>query len=107
MKNSKGRKGRTVNKGRAAAPLKILPALSDTQSKCLIFIFNFYAEHKHFPTHREIASAMGSTSTTAAMYVEPLIEKGYLVRTGESREARNIRLTIDGLERLKLLGVSI
>lgn len=107
MKNTKARKGRAPGKGRAAAPLKILPALSERQSECLLFIFNFYARHKHFPTHREIAGAMGSTSTTAAMYVGPLIEKGYLVRAGEGREARNIRITADGLERLRLMGVTI
>lgn len=107
MKSSKSRKGRTATKGQAAAPLKILPALSEKQGECLLFIFNYYARHKHFPTHREITSAMGSTSTTAAMYVEPLIEKGYLVRAGGKKEARNIRITTDGLERLRLMGVTI
>lgn len=93
--------------GRSAASLKILPALTDKQSKCLLFIFNYYAEHRHFPTHREIAKAMGSSTTTAAMYIDPLVEKGYLKRVGKNKEARNIRVTNDGLERLRMMGVAI
>jgi len=85
----------------------VLPALTEKQGECLLYIFNYYARHRHFPTHREITSAMGSTSTTAAMYVDPLVEKGYLVRTGVGRQARNIRITADGLERLRLMGVTM
>lgn len=93
--------------GGAAAPLKILPALTEKQGECLLFIFNYYAEHRHFPTHREIARAMGIASTTAAMYIDPLVEKGYLKRAGKGRAARNIRVTVDGLERLRMMGVSV
>jgi DNA-binding MarR family transcriptional regulator len=93
--------------GGAMAPLKILPALTDKQGQCLIFIFNYYAEHRHFPTHREIAHAMGSSSTTAAMYIEPLVAKGYLKRAGKGKVARNLRVTVDGLERLRMLGVDV
>jgi DNA-binding MarR family transcriptional regulator len=93
--------------GGAAAPLKILPALTKKQSECLLFIFNYYAEHRHFPTHREIARAMGSTSATAAMYIDPLVEKGYLKRASKGKTARNIRVTVDGLERLRMMGVSV
>jgi DNA-binding MarR family transcriptional regulator len=93
--------------GRSTASLKVLPALSKKQRDCLIFIFNYYSEHRHFPTHREIAEAMGSSSTTAAMYLDPLVEKGYLRRVGKGKVARNIRVTNDGLERLRLLGVNI
>lgn len=92
-------------RGRAPARLEVLPALSEKQSKCLEFIFNFYRERRHFPTHREIAQAMGSSATTAAMYIDPLVEKGYLTRVAE--KGRNIRITVDGLERLRLQGVSM
>jgi DNA-binding MarR family transcriptional regulator len=99
---------KTAAKGKGAtAPLKILPALTDRQSKCLLFIFNYYAEHRHFPTHREIASAMGSSSTTAAMYIDPLVEKGYLKRASKGKVARNLRITVDGLERLRMMGVVV
>lgn len=103
-----GKRRKTAGAGRrAAAQLKILPALTKTQRECLLYIFNYYSENLHFPTHREITKAMGSTSFTAAMYLDPLVEKGYLKRTGKGREARNIRVTVDGLERLKLMGVTI
>jgi DNA-binding MarR family transcriptional regulator len=99
---------KTAAKGKGVtAPLKILPALTDRQSKCLLFIFNYYAERRHFPTHREIANEMGIRSTTAAMYLDPLVEKGYLKRAGKGKVARNLRITVDGLERLRMLGVTV
>ena len=88
-----------------AARLKVLPALTEKQGECLLFIFNYYAAHRHFPTHREIARAMGIRSNTAAMYLDPLVEKGYLTR--ESREARNIRITADGVRRLRIMRASV
>jgi DNA-binding MarR family transcriptional regulator len=100
-------KKRTTKGGGATAPLKILPALPKKQSECLLFIFNYYTEHRHFPTHREIARALGSTSTTAAMYIDPLVEKGYLKRAGKGKTARNIRVTVDGLERLRMMGANV
>lgn len=91
--------------GPEVAPLEVMPALTKNQAKCLEFIFNFYRAHKHFPTHREINAAMGSTASTAAMYLDPLVEKGYLTRAPE--RGRNIRITVDGMERLRLMGVSL
>lgn len=99
------KRARARKAGAEVAPLEVMPALTKNQAKCLEFIFNFYKEHKHFPTHREINAAMGSTATTAAMYLDPLVEKGYLTRAPE--RGRNIRLTVDGLERLKLMGVRV
>lgn len=101
----KSEKRRAGGARTTAAPLEVLPALTKNQAKCLAFIFNFYKEHKHFPTHREINAEMGSTATTAAMYLDPLVEKGYLTRAPE--RGRNIRITVDGLERLRLMGVSV
>jgi SOS-response transcriptional repressor LexA len=103
MKRNEKRK--VENRGAAPAPLEVLPALTENQAKCLALIFNFYREHKHFPTHREIMRAMGSSATTAAMFVDPLVEKGYLTRAPE--RGRNIRITIHGIERLRLMGVSM
>jgi SOS-response transcriptional repressor LexA len=99
------RKGKVTVPVSEAAPLKVLPALTEKQSECLLFIFNFYSEHRHFPTHKEITRAMGSQSRTAAMYIDPLVEKGYLTRGG--REARNIRITVDGVERLRMMGAPV
>jgi Mn-dependent DtxR family transcriptional regulator len=90
----------------AQVGLKILPALTTKQAECLLFIFNFYSSHRHFPTHREIAAAMNVRSNTAVMYLEPLIEKGYLALAA-SRQPRNVRLTEDGLEKLRLMGVNV
>jgi SOS-response transcriptional repressor LexA len=105
LKKSEKEKVGARKAGPVVAPLEVLPALTKNQAKCLAFIFNFYREHKHFPTHREITEAMGSVATTAAMYLDPLVEKGYLTRVPEKE--RNIRITVDGLERLKLMGVTV
>lgn len=99
--------GKKRKGGGAEAPLVVLPPLTEKQGRCLLFIFNYYAEHRHFPTHREIAREMGSSSTTAAMYIDPLVEKGYLKRVGRGKTARNIRVTVDGLERLRMLGADV
>ena len=107
MNNPAAEKKKRSKGGGAAAPLKILPALPKKQGECLLFILNYYAEHRHFPTHREIARAMGSRSTTAAMYIDPLVEKGYLRRAGKGKAARNIRVTVDGLERLRMMGADV
>lgn len=86
-------------------PLKVLPPVTDRQAKCLIYIFDYFVEKRHYPTHREIASAMGVRSNTAEMYLEPLELKGYLLR--ERGRRRNIRLTQDALDKLKRLGVNV
>jgi DNA-binding MarR family transcriptional regulator len=101
-----GKKKASKGKGTTAA-LKILPALTERQGRCLLFIFNYYVEHRHFPTHREIAKAMGISSTTAAMYIDPLVAKGYLKRASGGKVARNLRVTADGLERLRIMGVTL
>lgn len=91
----------------ALAPdsLKVLPPLTDNQAKCLEFILNFFAEHRYYPTQREMAEAMNIKSNTAEMYVAPLVQKGYLQR--EPGKQRNIRLTGDALERLQMMGVDV
>lgn len=89
----------------ALDPQKVLPPVTEKQMKCLEFILAFFREHRYYPTHREIAEAMGVRSNTAEMYVQPLELKGYLTR--EPNKQRNVRLTQDALERLELLGVSV
>jgi DNA-binding MarR family transcriptional regulator len=69
-----------------------LPPLTEKQAKCLTFIAGYFSEHGIYPTQREIIDAMGFTSTTAEMYLEPLRRKGYLQRKARGR-SRNIRTT--------------
>jgi DNA-binding MarR family transcriptional regulator len=86
--------------------LKVLPPLTDKQAKCLEFILNFFAEHRYYPTQREVAEEMDIRSNTAAMYLAPLIQKGYLLR-GPKGHRRNISLTNEALERLQKMGVNV
>lgn len=85
--------------------LKILPPVTPKQGKCLEFILNFFIENRYYPTQREVAAAMGIRSNTAEMYIQPLVQKGYLTR--ESGKQRNIRLMPEALERLEMIGVNV
>jgi DNA-binding MarR family transcriptional regulator len=85
--------------------LKVLPPVTPKQGKCLEFILNFFIEKRYYPTQREVAAAMGIQSNTAEMYIQPLVQKGYLTR--ESGKQRNIRLTPEALERLEMMGVKV
>jgi DNA-binding MarR family transcriptional regulator len=78
-----------------------LPMLTDKQARTLEYIFNFYIAHRDYPTHREIAAALKIKSSNAMPFVNPLIKKGYLERIDGPR--RNIRLTSQALEKLKLM----
>ncbi len=86
--------------------LKVLPPVTEKQAKCLEFILNYFLEHRYYPTQREVAKEMGIQSNTAEMYLQPLVEKGYLTRESK-KQSRNIRLTQSALERLALLGVNV
>lgn len=89
----------------APDPFRVLPPVTEKQGKCLEFILNYFLENRFYPTQREVALAMGVKSNTAEMYIQPLESKGYLMR--KPGRQRNIRLTPDALERLKLLGVNV
>jgi Mn-dependent DtxR family transcriptional regulator len=86
-------------------PLRVLPPLTERQGKCLQLILDYFIENRYYPTQRELAVAMGIQSNTAAMYLQPLEQKGYLLR--ERNKQRNIRLTQAALERLRLMGVNV
>ena len=96
-----------MHSGNASAPdpLKVLPPVTEKQAKCLEFVLDLFLANRFYPTQREVAQEMGVHSNTAEMYFQPLVEKGYLTR--EPGRQRNIRLTQDGLERLKLRGVNV
>ncbi len=85
--------------------LKVLPPVTERQGKCLEFILDYFLENRYYPTQRELARAMELRTNTAEMYLEPLEKKGYLVR--EPNKQRNIRLTGEALERLRLMGVNV
>lgn len=78
-----------------------LPPLTEKQKECLIFLFNYFTEHRYYPTQREIAEHMNLKSNSAAIYIEPLLKKGYLEK--EPGKNRNIHITRAGLLKLKLL----
>lgn len=85
--------------------LRVLPALTENQLRCLRWILDYFNKNRHYPTQREIADEMKIKSPTAEMYVGPLVEKGYLTRVPGRH--RNIRLTGDALEKLEILGMSV
>ena len=85
--------------------LKIFPPVTDRQAKCLEFVWDYFLKNRFYPTQREVAHALNIQSNTAEVHLGPLIEKGYLTR--EPGRHRNIRLTQDGLEKLKLMGVNV
>lgn len=86
-------------------PLRVLPPLTERQGKCLQFILDYFLQNRYYPTQRELAAVMGIQSNTAAMYLQPLEQKGYLLR--ERNKQRNIRLTPAALERLQLMGINV
>lgn len=93
-----------------ADPLKVLPPVTDRQAKCLKFIFEYLVEHRYYPTQREVAEAMNVRSSTAEMFIKPLEDKGYLTRErgkDDKRKQRNIRLTSEALEKLRMLGAEV
>lgn len=99
----------TITQAEGALPtpdtLKVLPPLTKKQGRCLEFILNYFVANRYYPTQREVAEAMEIRSNTAEMYLQPLEQKGYLHR--EPNRQRNIRLTAEALERLRLMGVDV
>jgi DNA-binding MarR family transcriptional regulator len=86
-------------------PLKVLPPLTANQAKCLVYVTNFFLQHRYYPTHREIAEAMELRTNTAEMFIGPLVQKGYLIR--QRGRHRNIRLTKSAISRLELMGEEV
>jgi DNA-binding MarR family transcriptional regulator len=84
--------------------LRSLPPLTERQAECLIYLYNYFIEHRYYPTQREIANKMNLKTNSAATFVEPLRKKGYLEK--EPGKRRNIDLTHRALEKLKLMGMA-
>ncbi|HOJ42739.1 MAG TPA: hypothetical protein PK800_01335 [Syntrophorhabdaceae bacterium] len=81
--------------------LKPLPPLTEKQEECLIYVFNYFIENRYYPTQREIAQHMKLKSNSAAIFIEPLIKKGYIEK--EPGKNRNIHITKTGFLKLKLI----
>lgn len=76
--------------------------LTQLEEKILQFITHYIAQHGHAPTLAEIGAGLSIRSKgTVHRYVESLIDKGHLHRTG--RSWRGIRLTGENTRRLTIL----
>jgi len=80
------------------------PQLTDRQLEVLGFIWGFFRTSESYPTHREIATGIGSSSTNVAPWLNALVKKGVLSKK-ENISVRNIRLTAQGLQVLKRSGI--
>lgn len=85
--------------------LRGLPPLTEKQADCLKFVAEYFMAQRYYPTQREVAEAMHLRSSTAAMYLTPLVNKGFLSR--EPRRRRNIMLTPAGIKKLGLMGIDV
>ena len=94
-----------LDQASAPDPFRVLPPVTEKQARCLRFILDYFLENRFYPTQREVALAMDVRSNTAEMYLQPLEQKGYLQR--EPGKQRNMRLTRDALERLRLMGINL
>lgn len=83
--------------------LRSLPPLTERQTECLVYIYNYFIEHRYYPTQREIVQKMNLKTNSAATFVEPLRKKGYLKK--EPGKRRNIDLTRMAIEKLKFIGM--
>ena len=72
------------------------PPLTARQREALQIVWDYYLRHRHYPTVREVGAAMGLSSRNGAIYVEPLVTKGYLERVAGKR--RGLRFTPITLE---------
>ena len=78
-----------------------LPILTDRQLSLLTYLYKYLNENRYMPTRREIAQHLDLNSDNSTPYVNALIKKGYLQKTGE-RARRNIVLTEAAYEKLSL-----
>ena len=65
---------------------------TERQREYLLFIADFTTEHGYAPTHREVASGMGTTSTNGVKDQLLSLKKKGLV-TWAPRKSRTLRLT--------------
>ena len=81
-----------------------LPHLTPRQLDALAWVYEYWIDHRHGPTQREIAVGLGASArtATAAPFVDPLVVKGYLERTPAA--SRNIRPTTKAAKKLTLEG---
>ena len=87
------------------SPILVLPPLSARQAESLEFLFEYFISTGYYPTQRELLEHLGVHGTAAAVYLDPLERKGYLVRKPDER--RNIRLTDRALVKLDKMGIDV
>ena len=82
-----------------------MPPLSPRQEQLLKFLYVYYQAKRCYPTQRECSTALGLKSSQVTGYLDPLVKKGYVARSGEFVR-RGIQLTPIALEKLELLGAA-
>ena len=83
----------------------MLPHLSTRQAESLVFLFEYLVSTGYYPTQRELLEHLGVHGTAAAVYLDPLVQKGYVVRQPDER--RNVRLTDRALLKLERMGIDV
>lgn len=80
------------------------PRLTSRQAECLKFIWTYFERERQYPLAREITTAMGIQSSTAASLLDPLVKKGALVRV--TKGPRNLRITELGMRLVSKMGLT-
>lgn len=84
------------------AGMRVLPTLTKRQVEVLSFLGNYFQEKRDYPTQREIADHFRISQNAAALHLQALSKKNYVVRLPGER--RNIRLTELAIEKLRMIG---
>lgn len=78
------------------------PQLTKRQTEVLAFIWRYFVDNQCYPTHREITSELGATSSNAGPWIDGLEKKGVIIKVNGRR---NIRITTAGVGALQALGL--
>lgn len=72
--------------------------MTPQQRRTLEFVREFYAEHGHSPTQRELRDGLGLHSTSGVNdRCQALVEYGYLRKVGHARKAKYVPLDSEAL----------
>jgi len=91
--------------GSGIADLTVLPELTEKQEAVLVYVKDFYLDHRHFPTLREMAGNFEVSPNAIAQQIHALDRKGYVKRIPGGK--RNLRLTQLGIEKLSMIGQTV
>lgn len=87
------------------AGMRVLPTLTKRQTEVLSFLGRYFQDNRDYPTQREIADHFGISQNAAALHLQALSKKNYVVRLPGER--RNIRLTALAIEKLRMIGKEV